>query len=109
MQGTNSASTVYVCEPSDTDTHSVLLLRFSPHSQRRLSDLMVGVDVGEIGPGLEGHLEDLMAPELESMPQQEDALDHRLEAAGESSLAALTVHSVVLLWHTACTCFMCMT
>ncbi|KAL3148282.1 hypothetical protein ABBQ38_013748 [Trebouxia sp. C0009 RCD-2024] len=54
----------------------------SPHSQRRLSDLMVGVDVGEVGLGLEGHLEDLIAPELEGMPQQEDALDQRLEAAG---------------------------
>ena len=48
---------------------------------------MVGVDVGEMGLGLEGHLDDMIAPafeDLEGMPQREDALDRRLEAAGDS-------------------------
>lgn len=76
--------------PSDIDTHSIVLFRCSPHSQRRLSDLMVGVDVGEVALGLEGHLEDLIAPDLEGMPQQEDALDQRLEAAGDSSCAVMS-------------------
>lgn len=66
-----------------------MLSRSSPHSQRRLSDLMVGVDVGEVGLGLEGHLEDWIAPELEGMPQQEAALNQRLEAAGDPPLAAM--------------------
>lgn len=78
-------------EPSDIDTDSVMLFRSSPHSQRRLSDLMVGVDVGEVGLGLEGHLEDLIAPELEGMPQQEDALDQRLEAAGDSYFRVICI------------------
>ena len=42
----------------------VLTCRSSPHSQRRLSDLMVGMDVGDIGLGVEGHLEDVLGPEL---------------------------------------------
>ena len=47
---------------------------------------MLGADVGEMGLGLEGHLEDMIAPEfedLEGLPQQEHALDRRLQGAGE--------------------------
>lgn len=69
-------------------THSLVLCRSSPNSQRRLSDLIAGVDVGEMGLGLEGHLDDMIAPEfedIEGMVQREDALDRRLEAAGDSS------------------------
>lgn len=68
------------------DTHPLVLFRSSPHSQRRLSDLMVGLDVGEMGLGLEGHLDDMIAPEfedIEGIPQQETALDRRLEATGD--------------------------
>ena len=64
-----------------------MLCRSSPNSQRRLSDLIAGVDVGEMGLGLEGHLDDMIAPEfedIEGMAQQEDALGRRLEAAGDS-------------------------
>ena len=52
---------------------------------------MMGVDVGEVGLGLEGHLEDMLAPEAfdkEGMPQQEDAPGPRLETAGQSWLSA---------------------
>lgn len=49
---------------------------------------MVGADVSlEMGLGLEGHLEDMIAPEfegLEGMPQQDHALDRRLHGAGDS-------------------------
>lgn len=48
---------------------------------------MVGVDVGEMGLGLEGRLEDMIAPEfedLEGMLQPQDALDRRPEAAGDA-------------------------
>ena len=34
--------------------------RSSPHSQRRLSDLMMGMDPADVGLGLEGHLEELV-------------------------------------------------
>ncbi|KAL0025732.1 hypothetical protein WJX77_008069 [Trebouxia sp. C0004] len=37
--------------------------RSSPHSQRRLSDLMMGVDVGDVNVGLEGQLDDMLPPE----------------------------------------------
>ena len=53
-----------------------MLLRSSPQSQRRLSDLMVGVDVGDVNVGLEGQLEDLLGP---------DAADMDRNPNGESS------------------------
>ena len=52
---------------------------------------MLGVDVGEVGLGLEGHLEDTLAPEagdMEGMPQQEDAPGPRLGTAGQPYLYA---------------------
>lgn len=44
-----------------------MLLRSSPHSQRRLSDLMVGGDVGDVNVGLEDQLEDLLGPDPADM------------------------------------------
>ena len=67
---------------------ALVLFRSSPHSQGRLSDLMVGVDMGEMGLGLEGRLDDMIAPELENlegMLQQQDTLDRNPQAAGDAS------------------------
>ena len=41
-----------------------LRCRSSPQSQRRLSDLMMGTDVGEVNVGLEGNLEDMLPPDV---------------------------------------------
>ncbi|DBB13785.1 TPA: hypothetical protein ACH3X3_000786 [Trebouxia sp. C0006] len=40
--------------------------RSSPHSQR-LSDLMMGVEVGDVPVGLEGQLDDMLPPEAQDM------------------------------------------
>ena len=85
-------TTTGVCACVLSDAPGVVLFRSSPQSQRRLSDLMVGMDVGDVGLGLEGYLDDMIAPELDNMegiPQQEDALDQRLEAAGDSAFVAM--------------------
>ena len=86
------------------DTYPLVLFRSSPHSQRRLSDLMVGVDVGDMGLGLEGRLDDMIAPEFEDigMPQQEGALDRRPEATGEP------IHCAISLTQKRVSMHMCM-
>ena len=48
-------------------THLVLMHRSSPHSQRRLSDLMMGMDVGDVPVGLEGQLDDMLPAEAADM------------------------------------------
>jgi len=60
------------------------LCRSSPQSQRRLSDLMMGMDVGDVNVGLEGQLEDMLPPEadMDGVPHGE-ALGSRLGTAGE--------------------------
>ena len=58
--------------------------RSSPPSQRRLSDLMLGMDVGDVNVGLEGQLEDMLPPEpadMEGMGQAEPSTS-RLPPAG---------------------------
>jgi len=70
-------------------THQVLMHRSSPHSQRRLSDLMMGVDVGDVPVGLEGQLDDMLPPEpvdMDFLPPGE-ASGPRVGTAGLSSPA----------------------
>ena len=48
---------------------------------------MMGMDVGDAGLGLEGHLEDMLAPDMggmEGMPNQENGPAPRLGTAGQS-------------------------
>lgn len=70
-------------------THQVLLHRSSPHSQRRLSDLMIGMDVSDVHVGLEGQLDDMLPPEavdMEFLPPEE-ASGPRVGTAGLSLYA----------------------
>lgn len=70
-------------------THQVLVHRSSPHSQRRLSDLMMGVDVGDVHMGLEGQLDDMLPPEavdMDVLPPGE-ASGPRVGTAGPSFYA----------------------
>ncbi len=65
-------------------THQVLMYRSSPHSQRRLSDLMMGVDVGDVHMGLEGQLDDMLPPEAVDMdfPPPGEASGPQMGTAG---------------------------
>ena len=75
-------------------THQVLMHRSSPHSQRRLSDLMMGVDVGDVPVGLEGQLDDMLPPEavdMDVLPPGE-ASGPQMGAAGPCSPALPRPH-----------------
>ena len=50
---------------------------------------MVGMDVGDVGLGLEGHLDDMLGPDaagFERVPQQEHDSGPRTGTAGEAIL-----------------------
>lgn len=63
--------------------------RSSPHSQR-LSDLMMGVEVGDVPVGLEGQLDDMLPPEAQDMDflPPGEASGPRVGTAGLSCYAA---------------------
>ncbi len=75
--------------------------RSSPHSQRRLSDLMMGMDVGDVHVGLEGQLDDMLpheAVDMDFLPPGE-ASGPRVGTAGPCFPAVPLPHH---LWFVDC-------